>query len=461
MIPHADDTIAALASPPGSAPRGIVRVSGPHSKEIVSSLFAPRSQERWESARLPQRHPGEVKLPYLHSPLAVDIFLWPTSRSYTGQPTAELHTLGSPPVLEALLQHLFANGARPAQRGEFTLRAFLAGRLDLMQAEAVLGVIEATDEQQLSRALDQLGGGLSNQIASLHEQLLLHLSDLEAGLDFVEEDIEFVSSETLLSNIEGGIELLSVLIAQSSSRLQSTGRSRVVLAGLPNAGKSTLLNAMSAEQTAIVSHVAGTTRDYLSVPLEWDGLSLELVDTAGWDSALDTLCEQSISRAADDLRAEQWQRADLILWCTAADLGPDELSLDERLRRELADTSGQLLRLITKADLPVNLPDDSAIPVSATTDDGLERVKAATVSRLQSSSDSNLMLGTTAARCQESLRGASEALARARSAAVDSMGDELIAVELREAVDHLGHVAGRVFTDDILDRIFSRFCIGK
>ncbi|MCA9076393.1 MAG: tRNA modification GTPase [Planctomycetaceae bacterium] len=461
MTPHTDDTIAALASPPGPASRGIIRVSGPRIKDVVSAVFTPKDHVRWESARFPQRHPGAVKLPDVHCPLAVDVLLWPTTRSYTGQPTAELHTIGSPPLLEALLQHLFAHGARPAQRGEFTLRAFLAGRIDLVQAEAVLGVIEATDEQQLSLALDQLGGGISHQIASLHEQLLLHLADLEAGLDFVEEDIEFVSRETLLTHIDEGVKLLTELVAQSNSRMQSTGRNRVVLAGLPNAGKSTLLNALSAEQTAIVSHVAGTTRDYLSVPLDWDGLAIELVDTAGWDDFSNALDEQSISQAADELRDEQWRRADLILWCTAANLSPDEILLDERLRHELGRDANEMIRLITKSDLAEEIQVHDVIVVSAENQTGLDDVKYAVVSRLQSSTESNLMLGSTAARCQASLRGASAALTRARSAAIDLLGDELIAVELREAVDHLGHVAGRVFTDDILDRIFSRFCIGK
>ena len=176
-----DDTIAALASAPGPAVRGIVRVSGPSVKGVVSSVFTPDDFPRWKAARLPWRHPGTIDLPNVHLPLPVDVLLWPTGRSYTGQPTAELHSIGSPPLLEAVLQNLFAHGARPAQRGEFTLRAFLAGRIDLVQAEAVLGVIDATDQQQLRLALDQLGGGLSHRVAALHEELLLHLADLGCG----------------------------------------------------------------------------------------------------------------------------------------------------------------------------------------------------------------------------------------------------------------------------------------
>ena len=206
--PHPDDTIAALASAPGPASRGIVRVSGPLVRTTLTSLFSPDDPGRWSSVRRAERFAGTIALPGVHIPLAVDVLLWPMSLSYTGQPLAEIHTLGSPPLMEAILSRLFEHGVRPAQRGEFTLRAFLAGRVDLMQAEAVLGVIDATDQQQLLVALGQLGGGLSGQIALLHQELLLHLADLEAGLDFVEEDIEFVSREELIHRLESGIALL-------------------------------------------------------------------------------------------------------------------------------------------------------------------------------------------------------------------------------------------------------------
>ncbi len=461
LTPQTDDTIAALASPPGPASRGIVRVSGPQTKEIVASLFVPTDAEAWEDAQQPWRHPGVVSLPDVHSPRPVNVLLWPTTRSYTGQPTAEIHMVGSPPLLEAVLRQLFAEGARPAQRGEFTLRAFLAGRLDLMQAEAVLGVIDATDQQQLSTALDQLGGGLSQRIATLHEELLLHLADLEAGLDFVEDDIEFVSREQLNARLQGGIELLSGLMSQSSKRLQSTGRRKVVLAGLPNAGKSTLLNALCDEQAAIVSQTAGTTRDYLSVPLDWEGLAIELIDTAGWDQSGSDDEVQSITRNADKLRDEQWQRADLILWCTAIDISQDDAVLDTLLREESQQNGQLIVHLTTKADLSTAMPGERALPVSASTGAGLEAVRTEVSTQLQTSGTGNHILGTTTARCQDSLRGANDALTRARAASASMLGDELIVVELREAIDHLGQIAGRVFTDDILDRIFSRFCIGK
>lgn len=459
-LPLPDDTIAALASAPGPADRGIVRVSGPSAKEVVAAVFEADDAARWHAARVPWRHPGCANLPDVSVPVPVDVLFWPTERSYTGQPTAELHTVGSPPLLEALLQQLYASGARPAQRGEFTLRAFLAGRIDLVQAEAVLGVIDATDDQQLRLALDQLGGGLSHPIAALHEELLLHLADLEAGLDFVEEDIEFVAREELIRRITSGLAFLNELRRQSASRLQSSGRHKVVLAGLPNAGKSTLLNALIGDEAAIVSATAGTTRDYLSVPVAWRGIPLELIDTAGWDRVASELAGEDIRRFADDLRQDQWQRADLVVWCTAADLTEEAAALDAKLRQECRQSGKAMLEITTKTDLRDVWP-PAEVCVSAATGDGLDDLKAAVTSRLASSSGDDRMLGTTAARCQESLRAAVDALQQAQSAATGELGDELIAVELREALEHLGQIAGRIYTDDILDRIFSRFCIGK
>ncbi|MCA9067602.1 MAG: hypothetical protein KDA84_01680, partial [Planctomycetaceae bacterium] len=190
MTLELDDTIAALASAPGAAARGILRISGPEVRSVLARVINPVLAEN--GSRLPKRFAGEMRLGGDGSALPVHVMFWPTNRSYTGQPLGEIHTIGSPPLLEQALSVLFQTGVRPARPGEFTLRAFLAGRLDLMQAEAVLGVIDAHDHQELETALQQLGGGISGRIAEVRSDLLDLLSDLEAGLDFVEEDIEFV-----------------------------------------------------------------------------------------------------------------------------------------------------------------------------------------------------------------------------------------------------------------------------
>lgn len=391
------------------------------------------------------------------------VLYWPTHRSFTGEPLAELHLPGSTPLLNEVLSRILVSGARPAQRGEFTLRAFLAGRIDLVQAEAVLGVIDATDSQELQVALSQLAGGISGRLMSLREDLLLHLADLEAGLDFVEEDIEFVQRDELRQRLESARDLVSDLLAQTRGRMLDQGRMKVVLAGLPNAGKSTLFNRLVGKQSALVSSVAGTTRDYLSGLVTQDGVSFEVIDTAGWEAARD-----DIEAAAGELRTEQLRRAHLVVWCSARDMSAEERQNDIALRENCLKENPSLLDLLTKSDCissakpeKETVPIESALSVSAEQETGLSELLRQIVSRLSTSRSNSEMIGTTAARCEESLQNTLQGLTRALSAVDEDAGDEVIALELRDVLDHLGRMMGRIYTDDILDRIFSRFCIGK
>jgi len=376
---------------------------------------------------------------------------------------AELHTIGAPPLLEALLDRLFQAGARPARPGEFTLRAFLAGRIDLVQAEAVLGVVEAHDDRELKTALEQLAGGVSSRIVAIQQTLLELLADLEAGLDFVEEDIEFIDRPTLAARVSACRQQLQQLLDQATARMQSTGRWRVVLAGLPNAGKSTLFNALVGRAAALVSQVQGTTRDYLVETVEWEGLTIDLVDTAGWERIA-----AGLMQAAQDLRDQQVRHADLIIWCSALDFDVDACRQDEAHFHRAAQGTIPVLRVWTKADLaeePTTTPQEprtETLRVSATRGDGLDRLRRAIGEQLAGSpTGERHMLGTTAARCRDTLSGAIAAMDRAKQAAEAGWGEELVAIELRDALDQLGQVLGTVYTDDILDRIFSKFCIGK
>ena len=493
MTLQLNDTIVALASAPGSGGRGIVRISGSDVKTIVSAHFVPADAARWESSRIAERHVGEWRLP-IDSPwddapllegvkLPVAVCHWPTNRSYTGQPLIELHLVSSPPLLEALLTQLARSGCRPARPGEFTLRAFLAGRLDLLQAEAVLGVIDAADHEELELALRQLAGGISHQIAAFRSDLLDLLAELEAGLDFVEEDIEFVSREQLSDRVGQAREKVAALCDQASRRLNSSSRPNVVLAGLPNAGKSTLLNALCGQSAALVSDVRGTTRDYLRVPLDRDRLHVDLIDTAGWDESV-----SGIEAVAQQMRHAQWQNADLIVWCS--DLSADErlVQEDEQLLADLSSEQRRVLHIGTKADRQPESantspkrqrgiePDDigestDAIPrwrvglvlaVSASTGAGLDELcDRLTEALAVDSPGQRQLLGMTASRCQESLLAARDALGRTEEAVAIGLGDDLIVIELRDVLEHLGHIVGAVYTDDVLDRIFSKFCIGK
>jgi tRNA modification GTPase len=456
----ADDTIAALASAPGPAERGILRLSGPDVVAVLDSLFTPHDPECWARSRLPRRHPGTVTLPALRSPLPAAVYLWPRSRSYTGQAAAELHTVGSPPLLEAVLTELYRRNARPARPGEFTLRAFLAGRIDLVQAEAVLEVIDSAGPPALEAALRQLAGGISGRIREVHDGLVDLLADLEAGLDFVEEDIEFVSREFVVERLESAQGIVSGLLARASDRMVSPSRIRVALAGLPNAGKSTLFNALTGRPAALVSGDEGTTRDYLQAQLDWDGLPVELVDTAGWERPAGGL-----SLVAQQLRDEQLQRADVVVWCTAADLPQRLRPADRELQVQLAATTSRFVSVRTKSDLDsatATTTVGGAVSLSARTGAGLAEFQDV-LRQLAGAGppEAGGLLGSTAARCRESLHAAADAATRAIDAARSGWGDELIAAELRELIDALGRIVGATCTDDLLDRIFSRFCIGK
>ncbi len=457
-----DDTIAALASPAGAAARATIRISGPQVTSVVKTVFSSTSSsfDKASAGKLPSCLRGEVRLPDLPHPIPAHLYLWPTTRSYTGQTAAELHMLGSPPLVEALLLQLTAAGARLARPGEFTLRSFLAGHIDLVQAEAVLGVIDAVDHAELQTALQQLAGGLSNQVQRLREDLVNLLSDLEAGLDFVEEDIEFVSAEEIKTRLTNASLLLQTLMSQSTDRMQSTGRLRVLLAGLPNAGKSTLLNHLAGDSRALVSPVSGTTRDYLTTSLEWDGLTIELIDTAGWELLHD---EADVMNYAQQLRADQIEQSDLVVWCTASDLSADEKTRDAQLQQQLTDQGISLFNTTTKCDLnPPDAAGNSSAQISCQTETGIPEFKSAVVERLSASQGKNRQIvGSTAARCGESLAGAHAAIERALEAADVQAGDEIVALELRDALNSLGQIVGLVYTDDLLDRIFSKFCIGK
>ncbi len=471
MLASPDDTIAALASAAGPGGRGIVRISGAECHAVLGRLFEPKDRPVWETARTAHRHEGQLRLDRQAIALPGAVYFWPGRRSYTGEPLIEIHTVSSPPLLEALLSEIHAAGARPARPGEFTLRAFLAGRIDLVQAEAVLGVIDADDHRQLEQALRQLAGGISGPLAEVRGGLLNLLADLEAGLDFVDEDISFVGRVETIARLEQARLVVKRLTAQTDERMQTTGRRRVVLAGLPNAGKSTLFNALVGSEAALVSELRGTTRDYLKGEVVWQGMPLDLIDTAGRESetAFD-LATGEIFRSAQRLGGEQLEQADLVLWCTAANLDEPAIAQNELMVTDLCDRGRRLLHVRTKCDLAegdVRAGEEAggrdSVSVSALTEGGFEELQRAVSAILsdRENSGQNELLGSTASRCRESLRGTVECLTRAQQAADQSAGDEIVAMELREALEHLGQILGTIYTDDILDRIFSRFCIGK
>ncbi|MGE0608250.1 MAG: tRNA modification GTPase [Pirellulales bacterium] len=461
-----DTTIAAIASPPGGAARGIVRLSGPNVIACVQQLFAATDGRDLAGIQRPTAVAGQLALPGLFSPLPCRLLLWPTASSYTRQPTAELHAPGSPPLLAHLLECLCSAGAVLARPGEFTLRAFLAGRIDLTQAEAVLGVIDADSRHALDSALRQLAGGLGQPLAALREELLNLLADLEAGLDFVDEDLDFLDRDLLADRLHAAHDHVAGAARQLAVRGEVRDVVKAVLTGPPNAGKSSLFNALAGGERALVSPIAGTTTDYLACDLNLDGVACRLIDTAGHD--LQPV--HGVPRLAQQFRQQQQQQADVAVLCQEAGGSTPGWPLDESFLNESA--AAVSLRVWTKCDQPNVLEPDPRTAVeqshplplatSAVRGDGLAELRQAlrrACQEVQSSRSTGV--AATAARCHESLRLAAAALCQASELVATSAGDELMAAEIRLALDELGHVVGAIYTDDLLDRIFSRFCIGK
>lgn len=487
-----EDTIVAIATG-GAAQRGIVRLSGPEAIAVASRLSKPshrtsissRPGNVTENLLTAQSHADKsaIELEFVEIDLGEPLgsitgwrYLWRTSKSYTGQASAEFHLLGSLPILEGLLQQCCRLGARVAQPGEFTMRSFLAGRLDLTQAEAVLGVINARGEKELQQALHQLAGGLSRPLAQLRADLINALAHLEAGLDFVDEDIEFITATDLKLLLSSSLVKLREVLGQIKTRALSTNVPKVILIGRPNAGKSSLLNALSETSTAIVSPQRGTTRDYITVTLDFESVTLELVDTAGLDASLNSEID---SQSQERTRAQLQEAALAVFVIDGTAAEKSELDLFAEVHR-LCPFIPWLI-VINKADLwrrediehhwqkakRAHLEIGSGIPiryVSASVGDGIgdlrqwlkEEVLKLTVDEGMS------MLPATANRCRDSLERCGAAL----EAAIEMTGEiplreEFIAAEIRLAMEELGWIAGEVYTDDLLDRIFSQFCIGK
>ena len=464
---HLDDTIAAIASAAGGAARGIVRISGQQLFSVLDDCYRPRNDVSLAAQRRPCVVPGSVRLTESRfDDLTADLYLWPTTRSYTREPIAELHTIGSPPIVSAVLESFCRAGARLAEPGEFTLRAFLAGRIDLVQAEAVLGVIDARDASQLSDALEQLAGGLAGPLHQVRSSLIDLLADIEAGLDFVEEDIEFVDDQQIAKHLDTASKRVEQVTSQLAERERHDVLPGVALVGAPNVGKSSLFNALTVDGTALTADQPGTTRDYLSAVLELDGLRCRLIDTAGVDqrpARSGNGSSRSIESAAQRLAARESDRADLRLICIDA----SRTVSDEERRRLDAQCAGKQIVVLSTCDLArtvAKLPGGgpiTAIETSAHRGLGLDALRRAIRSALVAIDRNQGGVHLTVERCGDSLRRCGRSLERASDLNRASRGQELIATELRVALDELSAVVGATYTDDLLDRVFSRFCIGK
>jgi tRNA modification GTPase len=447
------DTIVALATPAGAGARAIIRLSGGDARAITSAAVdAPLP-----AVSAPTRLRRQIKLRAIDRLLPAEIYIWVAPRSYSGQDLVELHVISSPPLLQAAIGELLAAGARAARPGEFTLRAFLAGKLDLARAEAVLGVIAARNRDELRTALNQMAGGTTAPLDRLRHDLLDLLADIEAGLDFAEEDIRFIDVRELLDRLTRAMAQITVARRHFDQRSLADQPFRIAFIGNPNAGKSSLVNALANGDVAMVSADPGTTRDYVVVSVSWQDTHLELIDTAGFAEGFNM-----IEKQAQELAGREQDDADLIVHCLDASAGAPFVSLapvarSAAIAHDMEDDSGRILLVATKCDIAPAPP--GRLPTSSVTGAGVSKLREILVGRAHELLRPGL--SESFGRCGRHLDLCLEHLRRSHSLVLFEDPMEILALELRSALDELGQVVGAVYTDDLLDRIFSRFCIGK
>jgi len=441
------DTIVATATPPGTGGVGIVRVSGGEAERIARGMLGSLPEPRFATHRTFRSAHGDR----LDNGIAL---YFPAPASFTGESVLELHGHGGPMLMSLLVDAAVGFGARLAEPGEFTKRAFLNGKLDLAQAEAVADLIGSGTEQAARAALRSLSGTFSRAVDVLAEQLVRLRMHVEAAIDFPEEEIDFLADDVLLAQLEDCGTAFDALGKRAATGRVLRDGYRAVIVGKPNAGKSSLLNRLSGEEAAIVTEVAGTTRDILREQINIDGLAVELVDTAGLRDDPDRIEEEGIRRARRAL-----QSADAVLWiqdaseAEAAAIGEDV-------------PEGATVTIVrNKIDLSDDQPGPvdgagAAINLSAKTGAGIDALH----DRLRALAGyENLGEGAFTARKRhiDALGRAAEHFAAGRDALEKSRAGELLAEELRLAQRALGEITGAVSSDDLLGRIFSEFCIGK
>ena len=441
------DTIVAAATPPGKGGIGIVRVSGPDAEAVAMAVLG----------RLPvPRHASFCEFSDA-SGAVVDhgLALWfPAPRSFTGESVLELHGHGGPQVMALLIEAAIAKGARRAEPGEFSRRAFLNGRLDLNQAEAIADLIEAGTAQAARAAYRSLSGTFSRAVAALTEKLTALRMHVEAAIDFPEEEIDFLSDQALKNRLEDCRVYFDELIRGTAAGRILRDGFQVVIVGRPNAGKSSLLNLLSGQEAAIVTEIAGTTRDILRERIDVDGLAVELVDTAGLREDPDRIEAEGIRRARKALA-----NADAVLWIRDAS-EPGEKSIDEDIPVDIP-----VIVLRNKIDLTGEDPgpvkgDAPTLNVSAKTGEGIDDLRAAL---RQTAGYQDLGEGAFTARQRHlvALREARAHFDAGEKALLDDHAGEILAEELRLAQESLAVINGQFTSDDLLGRIFAEFCIGK
>lgn len=443
------DTVCAIATPAGRGGIGVVRVSGPATESIARSLLGKLPQPRYAHYGPFNDGAGEA-LDY-----GIALF-FPAPHSFTGEDVLELHGHGGPVVLDRLMARLTGLGARPARPGEFSERAFLNGKLDLAQAEAVADLIDAGTEAGARAALHSLQGEFSTRIQSLVEAVTELRVYVEAAIDFPDEEIDFLADSDVGERLAGLIDdLESVRGSARQGQLLRDGMN-LAIAGVPNAGKSSLLNRLAGYEAAIVTEIAGTTRDTLRERIQIDGMPLHLVDTAGLRETEDLVEKEGVRRARAAIGSAD---AVLLVLDDAQGLGPGESAILAALPRGVPVTIiRNKIDLTGAAAGPGELDGRPAIALSATTGEGLPALRQHLKALMGYQGEEHGIIARR--RHLDALERAAGHLDLASAQLVAGAG-ELMAEELRLAQEALGEITGRVSSDELLGRIFSSFCIGK
>lgn len=460
MTAHPSDTIAAISTPRGKGGIAVIRISGSDALSVLGKIFKkdknskPKTQQAMHGWIADGKEPvDEVIVLYFQAP-----------NSYTGEDVIEISCHGGPYVTERILDLVVRTGARIANPGEFTERAFLSGRMDLAQAEAVADLIQAETEASRRAATYQLEGRLSERIQTIRDELIRLGSLLELELDFSEEDVEFASRgelEALFNSAEA--DLKKLLDSFNRGRACREGI-RMAIVGPPNVGKSSLLNALLEKERAIVTDIPGTTRDVIEERLDIEGVLFTIADTAGLRETSDPIEKEGVRRAEKSA-----EKSDLVLLVLD---GSQPLSEKEKqLLGWMAESSIKKVVVLNKADLGKKIPDKDIrrvltecqiLRLSATTKEGvdalIDTLKNAALSGALPNEGEVLL---TRERHRDCIRRTARLLKEARKSTRNKMSQDFIAMDIRGALDALGEITGTITTDDILNRIFSEFCVGK
>ena len=439
------DTIAALATPWGTGAVALIRISGPEAVAVTDKIFRGRQT-------LAGAEPGRVARGNIgHEDRTIDevlVTVFRAPKSYTGEDVVEISGHGGPVVADEVLRAVFAAGARPAEPGEFTRRAFLNGKMDLTQAEAVMDLISARGEAAAKAAVSQLSGRLGREIETLRGETTTALAHLEAFIDFPEEGIDPESGRALLARVEGLTASIDRLLGTADQGRMLREGVRLVIHGRPNAGKSSLLNLLLGYDRAMVSEIPGTTRDTIEENLTLRGIPFRVIDTAGLREATDDPLEREGMRRTREHLAD----ADIALRV-----------IDAAEREGIPPRGGNEIIVLNKIDLLAgsDFP-EGAVPLCCLDARGLDKLVDALVDRTKiTPSEKREEAVAINARHQDCLRRAKESLAAARASLERADAPELTAVELREALTAIGEITGGSDSDDVLGEIFRSFCIGK